>query len=422
MITPELRKSITNKFYLVSFGTGIGFIFLFSWQVLLARSISVSEYGKIATIFSYGSVLGALCGSGVGHYWMAISSRIPASMSHKRIRASLLLLLISCFCTVLPILPLSLKIIDMRISGLGLLAFAILSQGYYDLTQAWLQINDKFKTLSAWLAAPHFFKLIATLLIFKMDVSFEPALWMFLIQFVLVIFLSRYYLVRMGCPAAIKIFSERWGVRYVRAVFIGSRWYTLAAVAGVVYFQIPMLAAGTVLGGIDAGHYASVLVLLNILAIFSSVIFQKVLLPYSHRFAFQDPVKMLAWVKYASIAFGAGGIGIMLIFFGWSKEILLGIFGSGYEAASGVLQVFSISIPLRFVSASLSTVLATRGYIKKRTGIVLVVCAIGGFSYFLCYRLAWSGNAFAWVFVLMEVLLLAGYLALYGKYKSNISR
>lgn len=93
-----------------------------------------------------------------------------------------------------------------------------------------------------------------------------------------------------------------------------------------------------------------------------------------------------------------------------STEWFIGLtFGADYAQAATVLRILSASLALKFIAASLQTVLTTRGQHRMRTGILAVAATAAGVGHVVLIPM-FGANGAAMSVVAGETILCASYL------------
>lgn len=185
-------------------------------------------------------------------------------------------------------------------------------------------------------------------------------------------------------------------------------------IAGLLYLswaQGHVVIAQYALGSRDAGFYSAALVILNAVCLLPTVAFSKYLLPKIHRWAAQDFEKLKTFGRVASVAmFGVGGVTAAALYCGAPLTVHLA-FGPDFETATSVLQVFALTIPMRFMGYNTGAMLRTHYFMKIK--IVFLVLAVAfNFGLAALFLPLWGVVGLAATVTITEFFLVSSYVYL----------
>lgn len=153
--------------------------------------------------------------------------------------------------------------------------------------------------------------------------------------------------------------------------------YGLSNFFFLVYFQSNIFIVKTVLSPESAGFYSVAFTIISATTLLPGVIYQKLLLPQMHHWAFHDKEKLHKIYATGNIYLTALGVIISIPIYLFSEEIISVAFGAQYLPASKILETLSLSIPLFYLASSAGATLSTGDNIIKKIkymGISAAIC------------------------------------------------
>lgn len=142
--------------------------------------------------------------------------------------------------------------------------------------------------------------------------------------------------------------------------------YTLLSMIFVLYTQGNTFYLGLLTNTKEAAYFGISYLFLNMIFIFPSVIYQKVLAHKLMYFLFNDFTKFeYYYKKIQELLIIFSGIAMLVIFF-ISDKLIIVLFGSHYEESIFILKLLVIIIPFRLITLSISAILLNDKYVKSR--------------------------------------------------------
>lgn len=142
--------------------------------------------------------------------------------------------------------------------------------------------------------------------------------------------------------------------------------YAISGFLFLIYFQIDILVIEGLRGPQEAGLYASAVAVVSAVHLLPRALYRIYLAPQFHRWAAHDrdrlrvvhergSRRMLQLGLVAGVAVAAAG-----------PLVIRAGFGTEFDGAVGALLILSLSIPIRFWSASAGLVMSTRSTVRRR--------------------------------------------------------
>jgi len=356
---------------------GAGFSFL--TQVVLARSLTAEEFGQFSSALAMCSILIPLVGLGLSSFWLKVFGQEGVN-ARRWVAGSLLIVLLNTLVTLLFLFGWAFGLQDDRSYAhlLLLMSFFLLSQVIVELAAVIYQLESRFLLLSIWQSSPHILRfgvvaITAYTFLGEYDLYIAGMSYAVVSGFVLIIGLhalthaciSDLHLEKRphqnGSDAAIRT------VRPHLKIIIRESWpYGAAGFFYLVYFQSSIILLKFLDSDIAAGNFNVIFLILQAVYIFPSVVFQKYLMPKIHIYAYSDVRQLISLYKKGNKLMGITGCVAMISVMVISPVLIPWLFGPSYTEVIVPLMLISVSIPLRFISTSSGSMLATKNNIRVR--------------------------------------------------------
>ncbi len=388
-------------------------------QILAARYLGPEAYGVLASAVAATGIALSVVGFGVGQYWLQLFAEegwrglrwfSPSVRAVGVTGLSGAALLASW--ALLPSVS-----GEVRTATLLILP-AVVVQGYYELAQASLQLEERYKALAGWLTLPQLLRASTVVGVVALGLGVDAiALGYGLFGAALGLggrlFISRmrkggFHLVGHG-PTTDRSVQELESSPSWRDVLAASWPFGAAALFYMAYYQSDIVLVGWMRGSTEAGMYAVVFVVLGAAYLFPSTVYQRYLMPKLHRWAEKDRKKLYEVYRFGNGVMTSSGLLVGIIVFASAPYLIPLVFGQDYAPAIGALRIVALAAPVRYMGTSVGGVLSTGGNIRRKivcqgsvavVNIVLNLIAIPLLSYY--------GAAMTTVF--SEALLLVLYL------------
>jgi O-antigen/teichoic acid export membrane protein len=387
----KIRKIISLSSFreasLIWISMVFGAIFAFLTQALLARTISVNNYGAMATVISITAMIGPTASLGVGGYWLLIFGH-EGWRARRWLGSSLRLVLLSSSVSMsLLLIWAALGCSDEITRKLVYWLFPIIPmQALIELNISKFQLEGKYRVLAIWQFLPHAARAIVVLLAMIFGFNFYfiaigysiSTMMLIIINIILLIPTSKGFITLKGhgtLPSDNAHTKDHLEIN-IGSVMAGAWPFGLSGILGLLYGRSDTVMLGLLQSTESAGIYYAAVSVLTAIYLLPDAITQKYLLPKIQRWSVHDPIRFLEVFRF--------GNGIMLLF-GVLAMLCLGIsgpvglpllFGKAYNKSGMLLLFLSPCIPLRFLAASVGTSLATGANMKRKNiyqGFVVMI-------------------------------------------------
>lgn len=336
----------------------------FLLQVVLARILSIDEYGEYASINSLIAMVAPLACAGIGGFLLRKASVNPREIFSLTSAAASSLFFSSAIAVAATVVVLS-------SGGLNPVVVFALATMYWALaTQALLTVQSQLQSKSFLLASAQIVQpVIRLLLVLLVGVYFST-----LVDIALALALANvtsavvYYVVSVKLGARFML-----QVRAIGATIFGSIPYSVNAAINVAQIQMSVTFAAVLFGHKEAAVFSAAITLLNAVYILPNTIFSLHLLPSYHKLDISRD--FLRFVK-ASFAAIAVGVVIALALSATANLIITTFFGAKFGDSVRMLQIIMWAVPFRFYSTSIGAALLTErlvGWKVASSGLGLVV-------------------------------------------------
>lgn len=351
--------------------------------MLLARTLSVEQFGTFASALAIASLMVPLAGFGLEGYWLSIFGRegqaakrwMPPSIRFVFISAALVLSGISAWAWLGP------HNVETTIILLILTIF-IIGQVTVVLASAKYQLEGRHGWLAIWQLLPNLLRFLGVLaVIFLMGrqvFTATSASIIFALVGVILLGLGGYQLVRFVHGKLVLEGHSEMSLKPLKhqdelgmfQVLAGTWPFGLAGIFYLIYFQSDIILIKYLIGDSAAGIYSVAFVVMSAIYLFPSVLYQKFLLPRLHRWAHHDKLRLINAYRIGNV--GMSGLGIIAMVMLWLLAPLLVpfIFGEAYDSAVTLLMILAAAIPFRFFASSAGAMLVTGDGIKIKVKLM----------------------------------------------------
>lgn len=382
-------KSEIGTFKAVSylwFGSLLGAAFAFFSQVLIARKLSLDEYGSFSSALALVNIVLPLAGFGLPQLWLKVFGE-EGWRGIRWIKPSLQFAILSTTCVSGGIVVWG--IVGGHGAGVdqlfGMLALFLIGQVSIELVSSRLQLEERYRDLSAWQLCPHvlrFFLVLAFLYfsgqsstLYGVGLVYGGVGLLFAIVSMraLIPFLrGKFNLVGHGG----ELTSKRESSPGILGVLYQAAPFGLAGMLHFIYYQGAILLLAYLDGPAQAGVYNIAFVIMSAVYLFPSVVYQKYLMPKLHRWRSQSPEIFFESYKLGSLYMFGLGVAASAAVLLLAPVILPLLFGDGYDESVRVLQLLALCAPLRFMATSVGSVLMTHKYMMIKVKCMAVVALI----------------------------------------------
>jgi len=349
----------------------------FLTQLLLARGLSVEQYGAFAVALASINLLTPLAGFGVGSYWLRVFGK-EGSAGQRWISStmklagftSILILVAALIWAWSGVFSTTTRIL------MSLLAVTVIGQTVRSIGGAIFQLEGRYLTLAIYSVVPHGLRLLVVGLAFLIGCSAFGVATGYALATLVVVALYLGVLRRMATG---RLDLRGHGTRdeTAQAVDAGSAPSVLAAIQGawpfalsglfyLIYFQSDITLLGILAGEQAAGIYNVAFSVMSVVYLFPSTVYQKYLMPHLHRWAEHDQEHLLQVYRLGGKIMLIASLGFMGLLGGGAPWIVPRLFGEAYSKAGILLAFLSLCIPLRFLATTVGSILYTRGNMRRK--------------------------------------------------------
>lgn len=356
-------------------GSVVAAVCAFLLQITLARNLEPGQYGVFAATLATVTLISALSSLGVPSFIVRAfgAEGLPAK---RWLKASYQLIAWGvCFCLVMLFVwsyfgPHERQALILII----LFAPVIVSQPLVELVTVKLQLERRFYRLALWQLIPNFSRLIglvALLVLMPSIVSVTSFGSVYTTVAVLIVVLG-FLSIRQFPKKSEHLLSEDSHAVFVDGdttsltVFRYSVPFALSGLFYIVYFQSDVILLNYLSSSESAGFYNVAFTVMVAVYLLPNTFYQKFLLPSLYRWVHHDPDRLSVVYRRGSLIMGTMGTLIMLCLFVFIPVVIPWLFGDAYRETISILNILLLCIPLRFISSTMASVLASEMNIKRK--------------------------------------------------------
>lgn len=356
-------------------------------QLMLARTLSVSDFGALATALASINVLSALSGFGVGAYLLRVFGK-EGWAGRQRAPHALKIVLASSGLMTMVGLAWAWSGVYGSSTGLvmSVLLWLVVEQAGRSIGAAVLQLEGRYVQMAVYHFLPHGLRLIvaswaliAGWPILVVAGGYAGVGLMVIIPYARA--LRRLLAGTISLQGHGPIPDEASSHNTARNGSLGStlKGASPFAVTGLFYLlyaQSPVVLLGMLAGEGHAGVYSVALSVMSFVYLFPVAVYAQYLMPHLHRWAEHDPTRLLDVYRVGSTAVLVASLvftGLVAGVAPWGVPIL---FGSTYREAARLLSVLALITPVHFLAIHVGSFLTTGGHLQKKIryqGIVALV-------------------------------------------------
>jgi len=389
------KRKFLNNISLLWVSSILGGASTFLIQVLLARQLTTNDFGVFAASYSLVSLFIPLAGFGVAQLWLKAYGKEGAG-AKRWLHTSLKLVAINSLVVVSLILLWAILgpnefssqyvLVSLVLHMLGLVMLELMVAKY--------QLEGRFSLISWWQFSPNFLRLMMILSIATMtQVNLELAggVYAFVGLGLIIVSAKQLYAMFRG-DLALEVqenqpSNEKFKIVKAQEVdsirlslVFGKAWpFGLAVFFQMIYYQSDIVILKYLAGNDAAGIYNVAFVMLAVVFILPSAIYQKFLMPKIHYWANYDNEFLLKAYRKGNKYMLILGVLSALMILATSSFLIPLLFGSEYTGAVILLNVLVLSIPFVFMAYNSGAVLVTRHHVYRKVkymGIVAIINVI----------------------------------------------
>jgi O-antigen/teichoic acid export membrane protein len=412
----NLKKNIKNISYLwIGSLLGSGSTFLI--YILLARKLSPNEFGIFSSALSLLTIFILIGGFGISQFWLKIFGKegwnairwIKPSLQFLFINILFITILISLWAFFGPHDDIYTKkvLIIMTIFVMGQIIIEIVGTKF--------QLEGKYLKLSIWQLLPSIFRLLLIIIGFALikNLNILNIAIIYSVISSIFIFIGLYLLYNMN-KGEIKLIGHKKERKQYRLkiksknIFFGSWPFCLSAVFSLIYLQSDIILIKYQLNNEEAAFYNVGFIILSIIIMFPTILYQKYLMPKIHRWANSDLNQLYNIYKKGNILMLILGLFFLIISLTINSYFIDLIFGKEYFKSIDITNTLCLSIPFIFIAYSVGSVLSTKEYIKTKIKIMGFIAIFNVLTNLIFIPLYGSIGA-AWTTVMSNILLVLLY-------------
>lgn len=406
-----------NKFYNLFealFFNILASLLAFILTVFLGKNLSVADYGNFSTALFIILLVSPLVGFGLPKFILSefgkygVNAKQWLDPSFSFVKNSLILVISFIFF-------ISIFFINKSVLAFYVIVLipVLINQVLIEFLSLKYQLERNFKKVAFINAFSSILKLIFLLIIFlTVGLDINNVLLAFSLSSILLLLFSlkQVYSFKKGeINYHFDYISVEDDNKINTDFIIKKSWpFGIMGISYLIFFQINILLVNFLEGARISGLYAAAFVFINMVYIFPSILYQKILLPKIHYVSHHNhnEFKKIYMFGNLSMLLMGGVVGSLIYIF--SKELIDFFYGEKYVEAIEILKFLSFAVPFRFLSNSLGSVLSTRNSMITKVKIMSfmsLLSLISGYVFISSYGV--YGAIF--VTVLCEFLLMLLY-------------
>ncbi|MGE8588500.1 MAG: lipopolysaccharide biosynthesis protein [Alcaligenes sp.] len=360
---------------------GAGLTFL--TQILAARVLGPREYGIFMAAFTTINIVSPLTAFGLQAFWLKVFGR-EGWHAMRWIRPTFMFCALSTVITIVGVVAwaiVGLGIEDPTAWCLLILSTSLLSVASIEVVTTRFLLEEKPVPLMVWQTLPQVvrFLVVAGVLLAGQGLDAVTLAWLYALVGGL--------LVLAGIPNMIALATGRMGVvgheRPTDTVVVerpgmmsvaSETWaFGLGNLFFLVYFQSSILFISHHLGPEATATFGVAVTILAALYLLPTTIYQKLMMPRLHRWAFQDRAAFRAAYRAGNKYMLLLGVAAAACTALLAQYLVPFVFGREYAQAAWVLMWLAPCIPMRFVATSAGAILSTGNLMRVKIRIMGLV-------------------------------------------------
>jgi O-antigen/teichoic acid export membrane protein len=395
-----------------AFGTSLlGFIA----QVILARRMSLADYGQLAALLVLTNLLTPLASFGLNWFWLRVFAQ-EGRWGIRWLRPSVSLLLITHTISLAIVAGYAVSATGHVFEAISIFAFSsfiLLGQSSAELGSAYFQLHDKFRQFSVWQGVTQIGRFVVAAATYLTQIS---SLW----------FVTGGYAVvgAVTCFAGLSYARRLWGGRFrltdqrppgqslptrvsLRDIVCAAAPFPLQTILYLLYFQGNVLILERMASPSDAAVYNAAFVLITAIFLIPNIVYMRLFFARICLWSEHNRPMYLAFFHVGTALMLAAGLAIML-FVWWARGYIIDwFFGPRFTAASDLLLIMAVSIPVRFVQSAYAALMVSSDDMwRKNYYSAYAVCALVVADLILIPVFGLRGAAAAFVVAEITALLL----------------
>lgn len=369
-----MKKSAIKVMTLLAASLG-GAAFAFVIQVILARHLEPSQYGLFAAILAVVTLVSALSSLGVPGFILRVFGA-EGSGGGRWLKPAYQIVFLGMVICLLVLLVWGIVGSHEREALILMALFVpiVISQPFVELVTVKLQLEGRFYRLALWQLIPNFSRLVglAALLVIMPSIASVTSFGSVYTTVAVLITVLGFLTIRQFPEKSEHLISEGShqvfvdGATTSSTVIRYSMPFALSGLFYIVYFQSDVILLNYLSSSESAGFYNVAFTVMVAVYLLPNTLYQKFLLPSLYRWVHHDPDRLSVVYRRGSLIMGTMGTLIMLCLFVFIPVVIPWLFGDAYRETISILNILLLCIPLRFISSTIASVLASEMNIKRK--------------------------------------------------------
>lgn len=381
-------------------GTLISSVFSFATQLVLTRSLTVAQFGRIAALLAVISLVTPIASAGVNWFLLQAFGR-EGWLAVRWLRPSANLAAITTALGCLIVAAYALHGDNTAKGNLLLLTSIpiLIGQVAVELASCRFQLEGRYEALAVWQATMQTGRLVVavgvtfavpfaafsySLIGYAVIGTITAAMGLHLLRG---LWTGRIQLVGHATPPSSDACAPN--TPSLAATVAETTPFALMTIFYLAYFQGGVIILEWLRGGSAAAIYNAAFLVIAAIFLIPNVIYMRLLIAPLCRWAEHDRASFEAALRVGVAAMALLGTGLAVVISvgaGWLVPLL---FGAKYTATVLILQILSVSIPIRFVQSAYSSAFISRQDVVVKVkylglsaaaGVVVSLCLIPSFG------------------------------------------
>lgn len=392
---------------------GAGFAFL--TQLLLVRTVSITNMGAMAGVLSLTLLAMPAAEFGISALWLRIFAKYRQA-AFCWIKPTLRIFVLTSTATLLLLLligPFAWSGQQQRQLLYWLLPLPVM-EALVVIAGAQMQLEGRYRILAIWRALPKFTRLAVVVGAWVMGADITVIAIGYCLTSLLVLALATHQLNPMMLGSAKLEFPDSKPAQAIAApssrVVIAHAWpFAMGNIFSLIYLQSDIFMLSAMHDTESTALYSVAFSLIALVYLLPTAIFNQFLLPRYHHWAEHDEAKLLSAYRLGNGTMLVIGLFVMLSLIGAAPFVVKFFFGSTYVQAGHVVQLLALCVPFRYLASSIGNCLVTQNHMRKKLNYQMAVAALNvGLNLVLIPKYGMYGAA--WATVLSEIVLCLLYL------------
>lgn len=351
----------------------LSIICAFATQLILARILSVGDFGILSTALTISLIFATISSIGTGPNLLRLFGE-KGEIAYKWIRPNIQMLLLSILlfiCIYFIAINTYYNSTDTR-KLMIVFTILIVSQALHPLAESVFQLEERYVLLSLLRFGVHFSRLIAVLVLLKFNPNvFQLSLAYMYVNVILILvytgIISRLLKKSLHIPGLDNIVSKNSNEQpSLRNTLQKSLPFALTGIFFLLYTQGNIFLINVMLNKENAGIYSVAFTVMNVIYLFPVTFYQGYLLPKIYKLSNNDKKLFIKLFDFGGKFSFFIGIVIMILLSSMSLLVVPLLFGEEYRSSARALIVLSISIPFRLIANNMGSILITEKNVNKK--------------------------------------------------------